>query len=121
LISLDIIHQKKGKAMTFVVTESCIKCKHTDCVEACPVDAFREGENFVVIAPDDCIDCALCVSECPVEAIFADAEVPAGQHQFIALNSELALVWQPIMKKKDAPPDANEWANVKNKLEQLAR
>ena len=60
--------------MTFVVTENCIKCKHTDCVEVCPADAFREGENFLAISPDDCIDCALCVPECPVEAIFADAD-----------------------------------------------
>lgn len=107
--------------MTFVVTENCIRCKHTDCVAACPVDAFHEGENFLVIAPDDCIDCALCVPECPVDAIFADADVPADQQQFIALNGELATVWEPITRKKDALADAHEWANVKNKLEQLAR
>jgi ferredoxin len=107
--------------MTFVVTENCIKCKHTDCVDACPVDAFREGENFLVIAPDDCIDCALCVSECPVDAIFAEADVPADQQHFIALNSELAGSWPTIIAKKDAPADAHEWANVKNKLGQLAR
>jgi ferredoxin len=107
--------------MTFVVTENCIKCKHTDCVDACPVDAFREGENFLVIAPDDCIDCALCVPECPVDAIFAEADVPTGQQPFIALNSELANSWPVIIAKKDAPADAQEWANVKNKLARLAR
>jgi ferredoxin len=107
--------------MTFVVTENCIKCKHTDCVDACPVDAFREGENFLVIAPDDCIDCALCVPECPVDAIFAEADVPTGQQHFIALNSELANSWPVIIAKKDAPADAQEWANVKNKLARLAR
>lgn len=107
--------------MTFVVTENCIKCKHTDCVEPCPVDAFREGENFLVISPDDCIDCALCVPECPVDAIFAEADVPDEQQPFIAINSELANSWPVITAKKEAPADAHEWANVKNKLEQLAR
>jgi ferredoxin len=108
-------------AMTFVVTENCIRCKHTDCVEACPVDAFREGENFLVISPDDCIDCSLCVPECPVEAIFPDADVPADQQQFITLNSELSTSWPTIIRKKDAPADAHEWASVKNKIEQLVR
>lgn len=107
--------------MTFVVTENCIRCKHTDCVECCPVDAFREGENFLVISPDDCIDCALCVPECPVEAIFPEAEVPPDQQEFVVLNRELAQSWEPITSKKDAPPDAHEWANVLNKLELLAR
>jgi ferredoxin len=107
--------------MTYVVTENCIRCKHTDCVEVCPVDAFREGENFLVISPDDCIDCALCVPECPVEAIFPDGEVPADQHQFIALNNDLSNSWPIITGKKDAPADAHEWADVKNKIEQLAR
>jgi ferredoxin len=85
------------------------------------VDAFREGENFLVISPDDCIDCALCVPECPVEAIFQQEDVPADQQYFIALNRELADAWLPITRKKDAPADAHEWVNVKNKLEQLAR
>lgn len=107
--------------MTFVVTENCIRCKHTDCVECCPVDAFREGANFLVISPDDCIDCALCVPECPVEAIFPETELPSDQQHFIALNRELAESWEPITRKKDAPADAHEWSTVKNKLEQLAR
>lgn len=107
--------------MTFVVTENCIRCKHTDCVETCPVDAFREGPNFLVISPDDCIDCALCVPECPAEAIFADAQVPAEQQEFIALNRELAELWEPITRKIAAPPDAADWAGVKNKLRELAR
>ena len=75
--------------MTYVVTESCIRCKYTDCVDVCPVDCFREGENFLAIDPDECIDCTLCVAECPVEAIFAEDDVPAGQEHFIALNAEL--------------------------------
>jgi len=107
--------------MTYVVTESCIRCKHTDCVEVCPADAFREGLNFLVIAPDDCIDCGLCVPECPVEAIFPETDVPADQQEFIALNRELADVWEPIISKKAAPPDAHDWAKVKGKLPELHR
>jgi ferredoxin len=109
------------ETMTFVVTESCIKCKHTDCVETCPADAFREGPNFLVIAPDDCIDCALCVPACPVDAIFSEEEVADDQYHFIALNSELATIWEPIVTKKDAPADSEEWASVKNKFSELAR
>ena len=78
--------------MTYVVTETCIRCKYTDCVDVCPVDCFREGPNFLVIDPDECIDCTLCVAECPVEAIFAEDDVPADQQQFMALNAELAKV-----------------------------
>jgi ferredoxin len=111
----------RGEAMTFVVTENCIRCKHTDCVDVCPVDAFREGPNTLVIAPDDCIDCALCVPECPVQAIFAEADVPADQQLFIALNRELADAWEPIISKKPAPADAREWAGVKGKLQELQR
>lgn len=107
--------------MTFVVTENCIRCKHTDCVDVCPADAFREGPNILVIAPDDCIDCALCVPECPVEAIFSDADVPADQQHFIALNRELAEAWETIIDKKAAPPDAHAWAGVKGKLLELRR
>ena len=107
--------------MTFVVTESCISCKYTDCVDVCPVDCFREGENFLAIDPDECIDCTLCVAECPVEAIFAEDDVPAGQEHFIALNAELAMAWKPIVETKEALPDADEWATVKDKLDQLKR
>ncbi|MFA5372374.1 MAG: ferredoxin FdxA [Sideroxydans sp.] len=107
--------------MTYVVADNCIKCKYTDCVEVCPVDCFREGENFLVIAPDECIDCSLCVPECPANAIFAEEDVPADQHQYIALNAELAKVWHPIVAKKDAPADADAWLNVKDKLPLLQR
>ena len=107
--------------MTFVVTEPCIRCKHTDCVDVCPVDAFREGPNFLAIDPDDCIDCAVCVPECPVEAIYADEDVPRDQEDFIALNAELARVWPPITRTKDALPDADAWASVKAKRAELAR
>lgn len=101
--------------MTYVVTESCIKCKYTDCVEVCPVDCFREGPNFLVIDPEECIDCTLCVPECPVGAIFAEDEVPDDQKDFIRLNAELAPKWPAILEKKDAPPDAGQWDEVKDK------
>ena len=107
--------------MTYVVTESCIKCKYTDCIDVCPTDAFREGENFLAIDPDDCIDRTLCVAECPVEAIFAKDDVPENQVHFIALNVELAKAWKPIVEKKAAAPDAEEWGKVKDKLGLLER
>jgi ferredoxin len=107
--------------MTHVVTESCIKCKHTDCVDVCPVDCFKEGPNFLVIDPDECIDCAVCIPECPVNAIYAEEDVPAGQEKFTALNAELAKVWPVITDKKDALPDAEQWKEVKEKLQHLER
>ena len=90
--------------MTFVVGEDCIKCKHTDCVEVCPVDCFYEGPNFLVIHPDECIDCALCEPECPVDAIFSEDELPEDQAVFLELNAELAEVWPCITEMKEAPP-----------------
>src|SRR5262245_15073290 len=94
--------------MTYVVTETCIKCKYTDCVDVCPVDCFREGPNMLVIDPDECIDCTLCVAECPVEAIFAEDDVPDTQKKWTALNAELAKAWKPIIEKKPAQSDADE-------------
>jgi ferredoxin len=107
--------------MTYVVTEACIKCKHTDCVDICPTDAFREGPNFLVIDPQECVDCTLCVAECPVDAIYADDDVPDHQRHFIALNEELAKTWKPIVEVKRAPEDAGFWATVKDKLKLLER
>lgn len=107
--------------MTYVVTEPCIKCKYTDCVDVCPVDCFREGPNFLVIDPDECIDCTLCVAECPVEAIFAEDDVPTTQVHFIALNAELSALWSPISARKDPQTDADDWAGVKEKLPLLER
>ncbi len=107
--------------MTYVVTDSCIKCKYTDCVDVCPVDCFHEGPNFLVIDPEECIDCTLCVAECPVEAIYAEDDVPDDQRAFIALNAELARGWKVIIQRKEAPTDADEWAGVKNKLPHLER
>ena len=107
--------------MTFVVTEPCIRCKYTDCVDVCPVDAFREGPNFHVIDPADCIDCAVCVPECPVNAIYAEEDVPAGQQHFTALNAELAGQWKPITRTKLALPDAEAWSKIESKLDELKR
>lgn len=105
--------------MTFVVTDSCIKCKYTDCVEVCPVDCFHEGPNFLVIDPEECIDCTLCEPECPVEAIYADDEIPEGQEEYLELNARLAQKWPVITEQKDAPPDAAQWDGKTNKRELL--
>lgn len=107
--------------MTFVVTDNCILCKYTDCVEVCPVDCFHEGPNFLAIDPDECIDCALCEPECPAEAIFAEDDVPNEQQHFTALNAELAANWPVITEMKAAPADAKEWDGKPNKLEYLKR
>lgn len=107
--------------MTYVVTESCIRCKYTDCVDVCPVDCFREGPNFLVIDPDECIDCTLCVAECPVEAIYAEDDVPADQQHFTALNAELSKTWKAIVERKEPPADADEWSAVKGKVQHLQR
>lgn len=107
--------------MTHVVTESCIRCRYTDCVDVCPVDCFREGPNFLTIDPDECIDCAVCVAECPVNAIFAEEDVPANQQQFIKLNIELARKWPSITKSKAALADADQWKDTEAKLEFLER
>ncbi|HEY4372039.1 MAG TPA: ferredoxin FdxA [Burkholderiales bacterium] len=107
--------------MTHVVTESCIKCKYTDCVDVCPVDCFREGPNMLVIDPDECIDCAVCIPECPVNAIYAEEDVPDGQKNFVDLNAELAKAWSSITKTKDSLPDAEEFKDKTGKLEMLDR
>ena len=107
--------------MTYVVTEACIRCKYTDCVDVCPVDCFHEGPNFLVIDPDECIDCTLCVAECPVEAIYAEDDVPPGQEAYKALNAELSKVWKVINERKPAPPDADEWKDVEKKAHLLDR
>ena len=107
--------------MAYVVTDSCIRCKYTDCVEVCPVDCFHEGPNFLAIDPDECIDCTLCVPECPVNAIYAEDDVPEEQKHFTAQNKELAKKWPVITEKKPAPEDAAQWDNVPDKLKHLQR
>ena len=102
--------------MTFVVTDNCIKCKYMDCVEVCPVDCFYEGENMLVIHPDECIDCGVCEPECPAEAIVPDTE--PGKEKWMALNAEYATTWPNITRKGDQPADADEW-NGKSGKEEL--
>jgi ferredoxin len=105
--------------MTYLVTENCIKCKHTDCVDVCPVDCFYEGPNFLVINPDECIDCAVCVPECPVDAIVADNDTNINVIMWTDLNKRLSEKWPNITKKKPALPDAAEWKDKPNKLDLL--
>jgi len=104
--------------MTYIVTDACIRCKYMDCVEVCPVDCFYEGENFLVIHPDECIDCGVCQPECPVEAIVPDTE-DDPDHKWLKLNTDYAKVWPNITVKGTAPPDADDYAKVKNKLATL--
>jgi len=105
--------------MTYVVTENCIRCKYTDCVDVCPVECFHEGPDFLVIDPEECIDCDICVAECPAEAIFSEDDVPEDQQQFIEINARLAAQWPVITVKKDPPPDAEEWNGVAGKIQYL--
>ena len=105
--------------MTFVVTEQCIRCKFTDCVEVCPVDCFHEGPNFLVIDPDVCIDCALCVPECPVDAIYDENDLPAELHEFIEINARLARQWPQIAERREPLPGSDEWADEPKKRQWL--
>ena len=107
--------------MTFLVTESCIQCKYTDCVDVCPMDCFIEGPNFLVINPDECIDCSICVAECPVDAIVSDREIQEAQMHFIRLNAELAKHpdWTPISRSKAPLEEHEHWSKVQNKLHML--
>lgn len=107
--------------MTYVVLEDCIKCKYTDCVEVCPVDCFHEGPNFLVIDPDECIDCTLCEPECPINAIVSEDDLPEGMENYLQLNEELSRKWPVITEMKAAPADAKEWEGVKDKLKHLER
>ena len=103
--------------MTHVVTENCVNCKHTDCVSVCPVDCFYEGENFLAINPDECIDCGVCIPECPVDAIVADTDKSVSNMQFwIDLNARLASKWQGISKRKDPMPEAELWKDMPDKV-----
>jgi ferredoxin len=101
--------------MTHVVTEACIRCKYTDCVAVCPVECFHEGPDFLVINPDVCIDCGVCIPECPVEAIVEEKDLPAGQRDYAALNVRLAASWPLITASQEPLPDAEHWAQQKDK------
>lgn len=107
--------------MAFVVTENCIKCKYTDCVDVCPVDCFYEGPNFLVINPDECIDCSLCEPECPAKAIFSEDELPDDMLSFVELNAELSMTWPNITQSKEPLSDAKKWDGIREKLKYLER
>ena len=105
--------------MTYVVTEACIRCKYMDCVEVCPVDCFYAGDNMLVINPDECIDCGVCVPECPADAIFADSD-PEATPQWLELNARYAAVWPNITHKANPPADGDAWNGVAGKAESLS-
>ena len=100
--------------MTYIVTDACINCKYSDCVEVCPVDCFYEGENMLVINPSECIDCGVCEPECPAEAIKSDLE--GDMEKWVELNATYADKWPNLTRKKSPLPDADSWVGVENKL-----
>ena len=102
--------------MTYIVKDECIKCKLTDCVEVCPVDCFYEGENMLVINPDECIDCGVCEPECPIDAIVSDNHEIENKEKWLELNKKYSATWPNISKKKDPLPDHEKYRNMKNKL-----
>lgn len=104
--------------MTYVVTDSCINCKFTDCVEVCPVDCFYEGENFLVIHPDECIDCGVCEPECPVDAIRPDTD--PNLDQWLAINAKFAEIWPNIAEKKEPMDGHEDWAETQDKVQHLS-
>lgn len=104
-----------------MVTDNCVLCKYTDCVEVCPVDCFHEGPNFLAIDPERCIDCNLCLPACPADAIFPEDDLPEGMDEYIQLNEELSKEWPVIKKIKPALPDAVKWDGVPNKLQYLIK
>ena len=102
--------------MTHVVTDSCIRCKYTDCVDVCPVDCFKEGPQLLVIDPDECIDCAVCIPECPVNAIHAESDMPEEFNPFLEHKERLSKQWPAITKRKEPLPDAETWKDATGKL-----
>ena len=107
--------------MTHVVTEACIRCKYTDCVAVCPVECFHEGENFLAIDPAVCIDCGVCIPECPVEAIVEEKDLRPEQAEYLALNAELAAIWPLITQSHEPLLDADEWAERQGKRALLSQ
>ncbi|MBK5416188.1 ferredoxin FdxA [Pseudomonas sp. TH31] len=102
--------------MTYVVTDNCIQCRHTSCVDICPVDAFHLGPNFIVINPEECVDCGLCLPECPEEAIQPENQLNDVNHHFIQLNAELAKRWPVILQRIEPLPEHEKWSRQPNKL-----
>lgn len=101
--------------MTYVVTDNCIACKYTDCVSVCPVDCFYEGENMLVIDPEECIDCGVCEPECPADAIRADTE--PGMEKWVDFNATYAALWPVITEARDPLPTADDLDGTANKLD----
>jgi len=104
--------------LTYIVTENCIRCKYQDCIEVCPVDCFYVGKNFLVIDPEECIDCGVCEPECPAEAIKPDTE--PGLEKWLAINTKYAEIWPNIVAKGPVPSDADEWLNLSNKEQEFS-
>ena len=115
--NLKITNLKKfiENRMTYIVNDKCIMCKHTDCVEVCPVDCFYEGENMLVIHPDECIDCGVCEPECPPEAILPDSE--EGTEDWVNFNRKYSEIWPNITQLKDPMKEADKFLNEENKLD----
>lgn len=107
--------------MTYLVNDKCIKCKHTDCVEVCPVDCFYEGENMLVISPDECIDCGVCVPECPEEAIISDNDdsLKESSVDWLQYNTEKSLIWPNITESKDPYPEYEKYQIMEDRIKFL--
>ncbi len=104
--------------MTYIVKDECVKCKLMDCVSVCPVDCFYEGENMLVINPDECIDCGVCEPECPIDAIVADVEYnESDKDKWLEINKKYSKLWPNITEKKEPPKDAEEFKKIKNKFD----
>ena len=101
--------------MTYIINENCIKCKLMDCVEVCPVDCFYEGENMLVINPEECIDCGVCEPECPIDAIVADTESIEDKDKWLLINKKFSALWPNITKRKDPMPDHEKFKDERNK------
>ena len=104
--------------MTYVVNDSCIRCKYMDCIEVCPVDCFYEGENMLVIHPDECIDCGVCEPECPVEAIVPDTD--SDMAKWVEFNRKYSESWPNITRKGEPPADADKWADIGEKMKEFS-
>jgi ferredoxin len=92
--------------MTFVVTENCQRCRFTDCVSVCPVDCFHGDEQMLYIDPEECIDCGACVPECPVEAIYDEAQLPEDQQEWLKLNAERSVKLPVVAEQGEPLPGA---------------